>query len=76
MFKSSMFPCSSKLAAVTTYKTYWNSWALDAKVGHWTLDAVLWTLDIGRWTLDAGLWTLDPGRWTLDVTLRKLGSGH
>ena len=36
---------------------YRNSWALDARVGRWTLDA-------GLWTLDAGLWTLDPGRYT------------
>ena len=83
MFKSSMFPCSSKLADVTTYKEYRNSWALDARAGRWTLDAGLWTLDTGlwtldpgRWTLDAGLWTLDSGRWTLNAGLWTLDSGR
>ena len=83
MFKSSMFPCSSKLADVTTYKAYRNSWALDARAGRWTLDAGLWTLDTGlwtldpgRWTLDAGLWTLDSGRWTLNAGLWTLDSGR
>ena len=43
-------------------RAYWNSLTLDTRVGRWTLDARLWTLDSGRWNLDAGLWTLDPGR--------------
>ena len=41
---------------------YRNSWALDTRVG--------------RWTLDAGLWILDAGLWILDATPEKLGSGH
>ena len=41
---------------------YRNSWAVDARVE--------------RWTLDAGLWKLDSRRWTLDAILRTLGSGH
>ena len=57
---------------------YRNSWALDARVGRWTLDAGLWMLDSERWALDAGLWTLYSGRWTLnlDVELSTLDSGH
>ena len=43
-------------------RAYRNSLTLDTRVGRWTLDARLWTLDSGRWNLDAGLWTLDPGR--------------
>ena len=34
--------------------TYRNSWTLDARVGRWTLDA-------GLWTLDATLRKLAPG---------------
>ena len=49
-----------------------NSWTLDARVGRWTLDAGLWTLDCGRWNLDARLWTLDSGRWTLKARLWTL----
>ena len=52
-----------------------NSWALDGRVGRWTLDAGLWTLDAGRWTLktlEARLWALGIGCWILDVkTLRS-----
>ena len=55
---------------------YRNSWALDARVERWTLNAGLWMLDSGCWNLDAGLWILDAGLWTLDATRRKLGSGH
>ena len=29
-------------------EAYRNSWTLDARVGHWTLDAGCWTLDPGR----------------------------
>ena len=43
-------------------KAYRNSWTLNARVGRWTLQAGLWTLDSGRWTLHAGLWTLDSAR--------------
>ena len=46
-------------------RAYRNSLTLDTRVGHWTLDAELWTLDSGRWNLDARLWTLDTGLWTL-----------
>ena len=77
-------------ALANSSMAYRNSWTLDARVGRWTLDAGLWTLDSGRWTLDAALWTLDSGRWTLDsghstvdvgrwtldATLCTLGSGH
>ena len=54
---------------------YRNSWALDARVGHWTLDTGLWTLDSGHWTLDIGLWTLDSGHWTLDTGPWTLDAG-
>ena len=36
-------------------RAYRNPWALDARVGCWTLDAGLCTLDAGLCTLDAGL---------------------
>ena len=39
-------------------QAYRNSWALDTRVGRWTLDAGPWTLDAGFWTLNARLWTL------------------
>ena len=45
---------------------YRNSWTLNERVGHWTLDSGRWTLDTGFWTLDAGRWTLDARLWTLD----------
>ena len=61
---------------------YRNSWTLNSRVGRWTLDAGLWTLDSGRWTLDAGLWTLDSeswtlnsGSWTMDTELWTLDAG-
>ena len=54
---------------------YRNSWALDARVGHWTLDTGLWTLDSRHWTLDIGLWTLDSGHWTLDSGPWTLDAG-
>ena len=63
----------AQLLLITAYR---NSWTLDARVGHWTLGAGLWTLDSGRWTLDAGLWMLDSGRWTLDGGLWTLDSGR
>ena len=51
---------------------YGNSWILDARVGPWTLDARLWTLDAGHWTLDSRLWTLDAGHWTLRMLVARL----
>ena len=59
-------------APVGIARAYWNSWTLNARVGHWTLDAGLWMLDPGHWTLDAGLWTLDAGLWTLNARLWML----
>ena len=55
-------------------KAHRNSWALDARIGRWALDAGLWTLDSGRWTLDSGRWTLDAGLWTLDAGLWTLAA--
>ena len=57
-------------------QAYRDSWTLDARVGHWTLDAKFWTLDSGRWPLDARLWTLDSGRWTLDAGRWTLNADH
>ena len=36
--------------------TYRNSWNLDARFAHWTLDAGFLTLDSERWTLHAERW--------------------
>ena len=44
-----MIVMSSHLILPSIITAYRNSWALDARVG--------------RWTLDTGLWTLDPGRF-------------
>ena len=52
-----------------TLGAYRNSWTLDARVGHWSLDAGLWKLDSGGWTLEAGLWRLGSGNWTLEAGL-------
>ena len=59
------------------FLAYRNSWALDASVGRWTLDAGLWMLDSGRWTLDSEpwTWTLDAERWMLDVRCYTLDAG-
>ena len=56
-------------------QAYRNSWALDTRVGRWTLDDGLWTLNSGRWTLDSGRWALDAGLWTLDARLWTLEAG-
>ena len=56
-------------------KAYQNSWTLDARVGRWTLDAELWSLDAWRWTLVPGLWLLDSRLWTLDIGHWTLDSG-
>ena len=57
-------------------QAYRNSWALDTRVGRWTLNAGLWTLDVGLWTLDSGRWTLDAGPWTLDSWPWTLDAGR
>ena len=67
---------------IAKVKAYRNSWALDARVGrwtldsgHWTVDAGLWALDSGRWTLDSEPWTLNSGSWTMDTELWTLDAG-
>ena len=75
----------SKCVINRSVSAYRNSWTLDARVGRWTLDVELWTLDAGLWTLHSGVglwtlnsrcWTLNPGRWTLEVGLWTLNSGR
>ena len=63
---------NSKFYLYRSFWTYWNSWALDARVGRWTLDTGLRTLDSA---LDSGFWTLDPGRETLEVGRWTLDAG-
>ena len=42
-----------------SFRAYRNSWTLDARVGLWTLYAILWTLDSGPWTLHWGSYAPD-----------------